>query len=1127
MLYVRILFAFLWFWSLETKAAEIKITENLPAGKLPLSGALLMLEDASSDLSLADVKEFPDSQFQAAGGRVPNYGFTKSAYWARLKISNTGSQSLPMVLEYAYPQADFVDIYVSSSQSSEGQSFLLGDRRTPPPTAFRYRLPAIPIDLVPGETILHMRVQTAGAQQWPVFLYRATEFQDKKTLETGVLAIAFGAVYALLFYNLFLFLVTRKALVAWYVLFLLSIGLAYPIQQGLFPFVFYDSDMTWWNNAGSLLFGGMATTFGMLFAHRFLNLDPKRDKKTHWFFVFVASTGVLTSLFAPLNYNLAAKLGGLALLLTVAAIFGCSFYRFLRGRTEAGFLALAWSAFIACGIVYMLSLSGAMRPNLFTQFSLVFGAVFENVFLSLAVGYKLRRELSDALQDNQRMNEVLVEKEQARTLFFHNTSHELRTPLNGIIGFLDLVRRDHFGFVAETAKHKIEKSLRLADALKHQVDTILDLAKSRRGELKLTRQLISLPEILEHADNLAEGLAFKMQGTEYSSSLMDKSQDPFYGDLEKVDTILRNLLGNAFKFADPHRSNRVELKLWRDENELKIEVRDRGIGIPEAYREKIFEEFSQVQADSRRAYEGTGLGLSMVRDLVGLMQGRIELDSKVGEGSRFTLTIPSLAVGELVSVSPSEAKTAENQAQVLAYKKSAEVLVEIPSSKDAVLLIDDNEINCEVISEILRSKSIKVNTALSGRQGLALMRSQRPQLVLLDMMMPEMSGEDVLHAMRSDEGLRDIPVILVTARASEQDKLHGLALGADDYLAKPIVAEELCFRVSNLLERHNLLRQVERIESQDKLVQMGELFGDLSHELKNILHSGANVSELQIQEAQLALAGIPLGESERDGLAEALLRGEGSADGLRRMEGLEVPTHSPSKQSLRSLRQILAFMNVSDQVLSTVWQELLNMGEDELRYLENQLKILDQHQALVRVSKRTKELAHSVLAYSRSGSAEDTVDLSRVWLQVLQMVQARAKRYAVSVARDIDAPRIRANPSQLLQILLNLSMNALDAIGNREPDDRWIKLNIETKDGSLLIHISNGGPQIPSSVRERLFERGFSTKGEQGTGIGLHVSKRLAQKMGGDLYCEGSGSHPCFVLVLPLASEGNGVEQAA
>jgi signal transduction histidine kinase len=398
------------------------------------------------------------------------------------------------------------------------------------------------------------------------------------------------------------------------------------------------------------------------------------------------------------------------------------------------------------------------------------------------------------------------------------------------------------------------------------------------------------------------------------------------------------------------------------------------------------------------------------------------------------------------------------------------------------------------------------------------MRMARPQLVLLDMMMPEMSGEDVVQQMRAEESLRDIPVILLTARASEEDRLFGLSLGVDDYLAKPIVADELSFRVSNMLDRHELLRQVERLEGQDKLIQMGELFSDLSHELKNILHSGASVSDLQLHDARLALAGVSLGDAQREDLASALLKSEAPLDGLRRMESLDIPPQSPIKDALRSLRQILAFMNVSDQLLMRLWEDFQTMSEDELRYLENQLKILDQHQALMRMTRRTKELTHSVLAFSRTGSSDDSADISRIWLQVLQMAQARARRYTVRIDKDLDSHLVRANPSQLLQIILNLTMNALDAIGERAPEDRWIRISSQVREGFVDIILTNGGPQIPASVRARLFERGFSTKGEKGTGIGLHVSQRLAAKMGGTLRCEGEGAHPCFVVSLPLAA---------
>ena len=407
----------------------------------------------------------------------------------------------------------------------------------------------------------------------------------------------------------------------------------------------------------------------------------------------------------------------------------------------------------------------------------------------------------------------LVEaSERARTQFFHNTSHELRTPLNGILGFVDLLRRGHYGNVGQGARVALDKVAHLAESLRGQVNTILDLARSKQGKLALSCSRVPLNEVVHELEALADGLSLQNTELHFECQLSwdsETSSPEFVSDKDKLLTILRNLLGNAFKFREPNKPHRVSLSMALGPELLTVVVEDTGIGIPLDQQSRIFEEFVQVQAHASRAYEGTGLGLAMVKSCVALLGGTLALSSTVGKGTRIELRIPEQRGVALLHQKrstgglPTHLATVESDPSLAT---SGAMMLSQEVALAEVMVVDDNLTNLEVMRELLRSAGFVVVTCSGGEEALERVRAQPPDLLLLDLMMPEISGEDVLRAIRRDPNLVDLPVVLLTARASQEDRLLGLRLGADDYLAKPVDSGELLLRVKNSLMRARLAR---------------------------------------------------------------------------------------------------------------------------------------------------------------------------------------------------------------------------------------------------------------------------------------------------------------------------------
>lgn len=478
---------------------------------------------------------------------------------------------------------------------------------------------------------------------------------------------------------------------------------------------------------------------------------------------------------------------------------------------------------------------------------LLYGISLFSLCQSQIVGIRF----AEAFRRSEKVNEELKKHEQARTLFFHNTSHELRTPLNGIIGFVHLLTRGHYGELPAKAKTQIDKIGELSHSLMTQVNTILDLAKSRRGEMRLVNSLIPLNEMIDEVKLLGEGLLLKTPDSKFEVICSwDQAKSPvFTNDREKLMTIIRNLIGNAFKFKDQNRENLILFKMaLDDDNSLSIEVRDNGIGIAENFHEYIFEEFKQVGEDCRRIYEGSGLGLSIVNSIVNLMAGKIFLKSQPGVGSLFRVILPNQDTIHNTHPRPkwtpmqnAATNAIPSQPAALLGQKNQEGFwdekLKAPkntfSRPQKILVVDDNRINCEVVVDILGADGYDVEMCFGGKEAIDLIQTRKPDLMLLDLMMPEISGEDVLRFIKQEPRLKDMPVIILTARASEEDRINGLSMGADDYLAKPFVSEEILLRVSNLLSRIDLARAAaEKAALESSLASAQAMYGFLANDTK-------------------------------------------------------------------------------------------------------------------------------------------------------------------------------------------------------------------------------------------------------------------------------------------------------
>ncbi len=422
--------------------------------------------------------------------------------------------------------------------------------------------------------------------------------------------------------------------------------------------------------------------------------------------------------------------------------------------------------------------------------------------------------------------EKLQELDHIKSSFFANISHEFRTPLTLILGPVKRMIAEAAGADSKRELQRIEKN---AQRLLRLVNQLLDLSKLETGMMTVQVSegniLPLLKGITMSFASLAEQKHIKLQ------FCSDEDEVILYFDRDKIEKIFYNLLANAFKFTPD--GGKVVVTVQRMAPSLPlspshahlvdhvtITVKDSGIGIPANQLPHIFDRFYQIDRSSTREHEGTGIGLSLVKELVALHHGSVDVTSVEGQGSAFAVRLPmgseAFSEDEIVEQVAQLATTLERPADelvtnvdVFVTESPAVQVRETPEYAELetiVLVVEDHEDVRAYIREYLETH-YKVIEARDGAEGVDMAREAIPDLIVGDVMMPKMDGYEMCSALKEDERTSHIPVVLLTARAALEDKLVGLKTGADDYLTKPFDAMELLARVENLIESRRKLRE--------------------------------------------------------------------------------------------------------------------------------------------------------------------------------------------------------------------------------------------------------------------------------------------------------------------------------
>ena len=810
---------------------------------------------------------------------------------------------------------------------------------------------------------------------------------------------------------------------------------------------------------------------------------------------------------------------------------------------------------------------------------------------------------AEAYEDERRRAEALAELDRAKTAFFSNVSHEFRTPLTLMLGPLEemLARPGDAAAVSAQADVAHRNGLRLLKL----VNTLLDFSRIEAGRTQarfrptdLGRAVSDLASSFRSASERA-GLTLEIEA--------DASLEAIYVDHGMLEKIVLNLVSNAFKFT-LEGGITVAVRAGRAQGTAEIDVRDTGVGIPADEMPRLFERFHRVRGAKGRSFEGSGIGLALVHELVELHGGAIEVESREGEGSSFRVILP-LGREHLPAQQVEEAAELPGEAlgapAARAFVEEAlrwlpDVQPSAGPESDAipgqgggrtVLLADDNADMRDYVSRLLAASGFEVIAAADGQRALEALAERRPDLVLTDVMMPRLDGFGLLQAIRADPALANLPVIMLSARAGEDSAVEGLEAGADDYLSKPFAARELLARVgANLTlakargdaaaaiaarsaELEVAHRQLQELnETLERRV--AEALAERKVLAEVVAGADAFVHVVDLDFRWMAFNRAAADEFERffgvrpkvgasvlrtladkpeygDGL-EAFWRRALAGETFTELVDIVDPDggrrcYEFKFDMLRGAggERIGAFQFIYDVTARVLEQERLAQAEEQLRQAQKMeamgqltggvahdfnnlltpiiggLDVLKRSQmggererrlidGALQSADRAKTLVQRLLAFARRQPLQPTaVDVGALVRGMADLVASTAGpqiRVAVEIEDGVAAAR--ADPNQLEMALLNLAVNARDAM----PGGGVIRVSVadaQVRAGEradlaagpyVRLSVADTGVGMDAATVARAVEPFFSTKGiGKGTGLGLSMVHGLAQQLGGAL----------------------------
>ncbi|MCP4137725.1 MAG: SpoIIE family protein phosphatase [bacterium] len=720
-------------------------------------------------------------------------------FWGKLTIRNNSKKNSKFVLLSTIVQiAQSTDLYKKDT-----------DTYKPVPSINKHHK-SFNISINPGTTATYYFRCYSFGYALNFDIKTPKSFFDENKKEYAFYGLFIGIVLIMAFYNLFLFFSFRDLSYIYYVSWIITFGLLQLILNGYFFLeIRFYSRFILFSTFRSL----SVISFG-LFSCSLLNskkYTPRFKKAINIFIIIIA---ILTIIFNIKAINFGENILNLSFLVLFISLFILGIITWRKGYPPAKYFIIATSSLVITGFLYPLSYYDWTPYTLddLTNYKVMdSGGLFMIFMFSLALADRInimKKEKENAQTDA--LNN-LKQADKLKDEFLSNTSHELRTPLNGIIGITESLVDGARGPLPDSAKRDLEMVTASGKRLSNLVNDILDFSQLKNKDIKLQLRPVDLRSVIELVLRISEPLLGGKQVVLVDST--PKDLPPLLADENRLQQILYNLVGNAIKFTT---EGKIEVSGTVQDGRIAITVSDTGIGIWEDKLSAIFNPFEQADGTISRLYGGTGIGLTITKYLVNLHGGDIIVDSEVNKGSTFTFSIP-LHINDSVLETP--AKTGTSYTAPYHQEPATEEIQDLqPAGKEStdsnnpiVLIVDDDIVNLQVVENMLSLQNYTIRKASSGPEALEQIKKEAPDIVLLDIMMPGMSGYDVSGILREKYSLFDMPIVMLTAKSRISDIVAGFEAGANDYLPKPFDRTELLARVQTLVELKRAVKESQKL----------------------------------------------------------------------------------------------------------------------------------------------------------------------------------------------------------------------------------------------------------------------------------------------------------------------------
>lgn len=800
----------LFVWVGSAHAAEplaLRSTDEMPA----LAGHVDVLEDLGGQLSVAALHDSSTQPWRAMLSK--GYGHSSSAFWFRFTLKNDSPDTRRFYLELSHAILDDVRLYAPEVQAAP--LAITGDHLPFDSRLLPHRNFVFPLDLPPDQArTYYLRIASTGAIIVPLSLASEGAWRQRESSESYILMMFYGGLIAIALYNLFLLFFTRDRNYGYYVLYVLGGGLSTASLNGL-AFQYLWPQSPWWANASLPCIVTVTCMFGALFGRSFLNTReniPQLDYALRAV-IYLAMVVAVAGLFVPYRY----LIHGITSLvpITVAVLLFACVVTLVRGYRPARFFLFGAVFFLIGSFIRALLTYDLVPVVPLTTWSVEIGLALDSILFSVALADRINilRADKEAAQTEAIAN--LQRLDAFKDGFLAATSHELRTPLNGIIGLSEMLLAAKDPPLGPSQSRSVGHIVVSGRRLLYLIDDLLDMSLlHQQKELRMDSAPVNVGEVVEVVVALCQPLL----GAKAVCLRVALPHDlpPVAADEQRLQQILYNLIGNAIKYTD---AGEIVVLAWLEpeRRQLVLAITDTGIGMDAEQQRTAFDIFHQLHPE--RHAGGVGLGLSITRELVRLQGGEIELKSTPGAGTEVRFSLP-LAEPGVQPQRPTQRLIVISQ-DLAATPQSALVA----AKGRCVLAVDDDPLNLEVLTTLLIQEGYAVATAFNGSQALAQVESVRPDLVLLDAIMPGLDGYEVCRRLRQGHDAATLPIIMVTALFQAKDKERAFAAGANDYLSKPFERSELLGRIHAHLSvkaAHQRLQENERLRHEVEFRQAAE-----------------------------------------------------------------------------------------------------------------------------------------------------------------------------------------------------------------------------------------------------------------------------------------------------------------